>query len=82
MNAVQRNVTDAWNRDQNGQDTPTRGMYYDLGPELDGTKQMVDGGWYMWACVSPKRYWVRLARVVEAVAAPGVPCMYCWSKMK
>ena len=75
---LQRNVTDAWNAEQNGQDSPTRGMYYGLGPELAGSVQVSGGKEYKWTCVIPRRYWIRLARFEELQDTPGVPCMHCW----
>lgn len=39
-----------------------RGVFYDLGPELDGTVISWHSVEYVWACVHPQRYWLTLAR--------------------
>lgn len=76
---MQNGVTRIWNQVYNNEDSATRGIFYELGPELGGTVVRMEQKTFVWSCVQPRRYWVSLARAVELKKEDGVGCLYCWS---
>ena len=69
----------SWNTDSNTLDSATKGLFYNLGTELQGASVTLDAHSYTWSCLRPRRLYVAAADTIDTSDGDSAySCMQCW----
>ena len=77
-----RTLLDAWNKQSNEVDAPSRNVWYRMGEELKGATVEVAGEMYVWSCLARVKLDVIKALSREMVAGDAAQgCVLCWKRL-